>query len=173
MRARRIGVTRRVDAPPDAVWALLSDVGTWTRWGPWETADLERPGRDRPQGVGAVRRLRAGRWTLRELVEVAEAPRRLRYRLLSGMPVRDYVADVRLAPAPDGGTELTWSARFAPRVPGTGRLLARRLTALLGDISSRLAAFAENPDPGRRPGRAAMLHGRGPGAGAGHAGPPA
>lgn len=145
MRARRIGVTRRVDAPPEAVWALLSDVGTWTRWGPWETAGLERPGRDSAQGPGAVRRLCVGRWTLRELVEVAEAPRHLRYRLLSGMPVRDYVADVRLDPAPDGATQLSWSARFVPRVPGSGRLLSRRLTAVLGEVSSRLTAFAEDP----------------------------
>lgn len=145
MTVREIAVSRRVDASPETVWGLVADVRTWTRWGPWEAAELEHPGRTSPDGTGAVRRLRSGRWTVREYVLVADAPRRLRYRVMSGLPVRDYVGEVRLDRGLDGGTTLCWRARFESRVPGLGRVLENRFRALLADVAARLAAYAEDP----------------------------
>lgn len=145
MTVREIHVTRRVDAPLEVVWDLLADVSTWPRWGPWEAAELEHPGHSWPEGPGAVRRLRSGRWTVREYVLGADAPHRLRYRVMSGLPVRDYVGEARLEGRIDGGTTLSWRAHFKSSFPGLGWFLERRLWSLLAEVTARLAAYAEDP----------------------------
>lgn len=161
MTDREIHVTRRVNAPLEVVWDLLADVSTWPRWGPWETAELEHPGHDRPEGPGAIRRLRSGRWTVREYVLVADAPHRLRYRVMSGLPVRDYVGEARLDRSLGGGTTLTWCARFESSVPGLGPILERRLWSLLAEVTARLAAYAEDPPQTRAEWAVARSDGQG------------
>ena len=59
----------------------------------------------------------------REKIVVFEPPSHHAYTLLSGNPVRNYRADVRLTP--DGnGTLIRWGGTFEPIVPGTGPVLA-------------------------------------------------
>jgi uncharacterized protein YndB with AHSA1/START domain len=161
MSVREIQVTRQVDASQEDVWALVADVSSWTRWGPWESAELEHPGSRRPDGPGAIRRLRSGRWTVREYVLAADAPHRLRYRVLSGLPVRDYVGEVRLERRLDGGTTLAWWAQFESRIPGLGWFLQRRLWSLLAEVTARLAAFAEDPPQTRAAWAVARSDGQG------------
>jgi hypothetical protein len=55
------------------------------------------------------------------------ASARFAYEFLSGLPVRDYRAEVTLTPASDAGTHIRWRSRFAPKIPGTGWLLRRQL----------------------------------------------
>lgn len=143
MSEQRIEAVARSDAPPGAVWELLSDATSWASWGPWEAVEVEREGAQDPRGVGAVKVIRSGRRTLREEIVAFEPPRLLAYRLLSGMPVRDYRADVALAP--DGeGTRIEWRSRFRARLPGTGGLIRRRLAVVVQDVAERLARAAES-----------------------------
>ena len=136
-------VTARSSAPPERVFALLADATSWPRWagpviahGSWE-----RQGDPPRGGVGAIRKL--GRWPQfgREEIVAYEPPTHHAYTILSGQPVRNYRADVRLTP--DGaGTLIRWGATFDPVVPGTGRLLSAMYRRIIGSFARRVAAYA-------------------------------
>ena len=136
-------VSVRSPAPPGQIFALLADATSWPRWagpvighGSWE-----RRGDPPPGGVGAIRKV--GRWPQfgREEIVAYEPPTHHAYTMLSGNPVRNYRADVRLTP--DGaGTLITWGATFDPMVPGTGRLLSAIYRRLIGSFARRVAAYA-------------------------------
>jgi Polyketide cyclase / dehydrase and lipid transport len=142
MRHQKISVRAETTADPDAVYALLVDGATWPTWSPLGSFELEQAGPDGGEGVGAVRVFRTGRVTSRERVAELVPGRRFSYELLSGLPVRDYRADVDLARAAGGGTEIHWRSRFLPKVPGTGWLIRRRLTDFIGQCARGLAARA-------------------------------
>jgi hypothetical protein len=79
--------------------------------------------------------------TLREELTLFEPPERMAYELRSGMPVRNYRAEVSLATA-DGGTELTWRSAF-DALPGVGELLRWQLQKAFEDITASVAREAE------------------------------
>lgn len=143
---QQVRVTGRAAAPSAAVYALLADVSTWSVWGPWVAAGLESPAPDGSGGAGAVRRLEsrtAGR-TIVSREEVLEATPgvRIRYGLLSGLPLRDYVGVVELAPDGAGGTVITWSSTFEPQVRGTGWFYRAVLQKFVRDLVPALARAA-------------------------------
>ena len=139
MGRRHIEVTQHSEATPASLFALLIDGETWPRWSPIEAFELERSGDPPPEGVGAIRVFRRCRTTGRdEIVEVVP-DRRLSYRSLSGLPLRDYQAHVDLEPDGDG-TTIRWQASFSPKLPGTGRLLERGLRRFLCECATGLAA---------------------------------
>jgi hypothetical protein len=137
-------VSARSAAPPERVFDLLADATSWPRWaGPLiAQASWEREGTPAPSGVGAIRKL--GRWPMfgREQIVVFDPPGHHAYTLVSGNPVRNYRADVMLAPDGDG-TTITWGATFDPLVPGTGPLLVKSYLRLIGSFARRLGAYAE------------------------------
>lgn len=129
-------------ADPTAVFALLGEVETWTAWASaFDEAGLEREGGPQRQGVGAIRRFRVGRVRSREEVVAFEPGGHFAYTLLSGLPVRGYRADVTLTPV-DGGTHIVWHSTFRARIPGTGGLIRRKLTAFITVLAGELAAAA-------------------------------
>lgn len=128
-------------APPEDVWRLLADGANWDRWARMSESKLERKGSDEPNGIGAVRRFRTLRLVTREEVIGFEPPRHLAYRLLTGMPVQDYRADVELTPS-DAGTDITWTSVFFPRRERTALLLRVWIGMVLRDYSRRLAKAA-------------------------------
>ena len=64
------------------------------------------------------------------------------YVLLSGMPVRDYRAEVELTDAPEGGTTIAWRGDFAPRFAGTGPAMRMIMRGVIAFMARRLAAHA-------------------------------
>ena len=144
MTTQSISATRKIAAPLSAVWALVDNVETWSTWGPFETAELERTGSTNRGGVGAIRRSRSGRWTTREEVTVYKPGRRVSYRVLSGIPVRDYDAEVTLEQH-GARTVVTWETTFRPKIPGTGRALRRGLAAFVSEVLEDLAVAVELP----------------------------
>src|SRR5689334_2816924 len=52
----RLERSARIDAPPQAVFALVDDFHRWTAWSPWEKldADLQRTYSGPASGLGAV-----------------------------------------------------------------------------------------------------------------------
>ena len=143
---QQVRVTGRAAAPPDAVYALLADVTTWSVWGPWVAAGVESSAPDGSGGAGAVRRLESrtmGRTVVsREEVLEATPDVRIRYGLLSGLPLRDYVGVVELAPDGAGGTAITWSSTFEPQVRGTGWFYRAVLQKFVRDLVPALARAA-------------------------------
>jgi uncharacterized protein YndB with AHSA1/START domain len=133
-------------AAPGIVWALISDVMTYPRWGPWQEAGYRSPGDTSPRGPGAVYWLRSSRrYGLRYPVSVekildAEAEQHLAYTVIEGIPVRNYRAEITLEPAA-GGTRIRWAASWDRTL--AGRLVHRELRKAYPQIVADLAAAAE------------------------------
>jgi hypothetical protein len=139
---QRIEVVEECAAPPAVIWALLEDAENWSAWGPWRESELEREGMPRPAGVGAIRRLRVGRRVVREETTVFRPDREMAYRLLSGIPVRNYEGRVRLAQVGSKAT-ITWTSSFVGSFPGLGPLVRRSLEPRVAETARRLARAAE------------------------------
>jgi uncharacterized protein YndB with AHSA1/START domain len=133
---QEIDVTARSEAPPERVWSLLADARSWPRFAPFDDATVEEG-----EGAGELRRFRTGRRTTRERVTGFDPPHRLEYELVSGIPIRDYRAEVTLTP--DGeGTTIRWHSRFRAKIPGTGRLARRQLERFIEETAEGLAREA-------------------------------
>ena len=133
----------RSQADRERVWRVVADAPAWARWGAWQKAALEREGDPPPGGVGAVKALTRRPVVSREEVTVFEPPARLGYRLLSGLPLRDYEATIVLTEAPSGGTDIVWRSQFEPKIPLTGGVFRRSLSRFIQDTAERLAREAE------------------------------
>jgi Polyketide cyclase / dehydrase and lipid transport len=141
MEPKRIDVTVESQAEARAIYDLLVDGHSWPRWSRFESFELARPGDDGPSSVGAVRIFRMGRITSRERIVELIPGRRYSYAYLSGLPVRDYRADVDLEPSPSG-TTIHWRSAFRPKIPGTGWLYRLILARFIRDTATRVAAEA-------------------------------
>jgi len=154
MGRQEIDVTVTTPADPATVYALLRDGAGWPDWSPIGSFELERPAADEPEGVGAVRIFRTprplGRSTSREQIVELIPDRRLSYVLISGLPVRDYRADVDLTPTDDGGTSIRWHSTFRGQTPGVGPLMQRVLGRFIDQTAHGLATrAAERATPPR------------------------
>jgi len=114
----QIEIRAQAQASPHLVWRVLADAESWGEWAPFDEVAVEQG-----HEVGQIRRVRSGRITTRERIVGFDPPRRYVYEIVSGLPLRDYVAEVRLSPLTGGGTQVDWEARFRPKIPGTGWLL--------------------------------------------------
>lgn len=148
MRRRHIDVTAHSRATPDVVFGLLTDGSTWPRWSPIESVELEREGDPPPEGPGAIRVLRRGRTTGRDQIVDVAPDQLFGYVSLSGVPVRDYHADVELQLSA-GGTDIHWRASFLPKMRGTGWILERGLRRFLQQCAQGLADHAPPPSSGQ------------------------
>jgi Polyketide cyclase / dehydrase and lipid transport len=130
-------------ADREAVWRVVANAPSWSRWGAWQKAELEREGDPPPGGVGAIKALARRPLVSREEVTVFEPPSRFGYRLLSGLPLRGYEATITLDEAAGGGTDITWRSQFEPKIPLTGAFFRRSLQKFIQDTAERLAREAE------------------------------
>ncbi len=138
-----ISAEARSTADAGSLFALLADGSTWPTWSPIGSFELESPGAEAPEGLGAVRVFRTGPVRSRERLVELVPDRRLSYELLSGLPVRGYRADVDLEPDPGGhGTMVRWHSSFTPKVPGTGWFYRRFLHRVIRQAAEGLAAHA-------------------------------
>jgi Polyketide cyclase / dehydrase and lipid transport len=111
-----------ISAPLGTVFEVLSDHRRYTDFLPVRSARLEREGVPAPNGVGAVRALRLIGPPIREEVTVYEPPRRFAYKLLSGLPMRDYHAEVVLAEGPGGSTNVIYRVSTGLALPAPDSL---------------------------------------------------
>ncbi|MFJ7215446.1 SRPBCC family protein [Amycolatopsis sp. NPDC098790] len=138
---QRISVRGVTTADADAVYALLRDGASWPRWSPLGSFELVRQGVDEPEGIGAIRLFRTGGIRSYEEIVALEPGRRFGYALDHGLPLRDYIAYVDLAPV-DGGTEIHWHSSFTAKVPGTGWFYRRFLARFIGRVVAGLVKAA-------------------------------
>jgi hypothetical protein len=137
-----IFMQQRFDAPPDRVFAALTDhVGFGRALG--EDIRLEREGVPPPNGLGAVRAIHARGLTIREEVIGWETSRAMDYTVVSGAPLQNHRGAIRLVP--DGtGTRVDYRIRFDwPWYLGgalVGGLLARSLERQIASGIARMAA---------------------------------
>jgi hypothetical protein len=148
MARQRIEHRATTTADPATVYALLRDGAGWPAWSPIDSFELERPGADEPEGIGAVRIFRGGRVIGRDTIVELVPDRRFSYTHTSNLPVRDYRADVELEPTGEG-TAIRWVSSFDPKVPGTGWLLRRGLDGFVSKLARGLADHATGVAAGR------------------------
>jgi hypothetical protein len=141
MARQRIEHHATTTADPATVYALLRDGAGWPTWSPIESFELERPGAEEPEGIGAVRVFRSGRVTGRDEIVELVPDRRFAYAHTSSLPVRDYRGQVDLEPIPEG-TAIRWVSEFDPKIPGTGWLMRRALDGFVAKLTHGLAEHA-------------------------------
>jgi polyketide cyclase/dehydrase/lipid transport protein len=126
---------RPCSAPASTVYDLLADPERWPQWlTSARSASWEEPDK--------IRRIVVSGLTMREQILVADRPRHHAYTILSGIPVRDHRADVRIEPR-QTGSFITWEATFGPRIPFTGPLIWLMLRASMPTMVNALARGAE------------------------------
>jgi uncharacterized protein YndB with AHSA1/START domain len=133
------GTTR---AGPEVVWSLVADANTYAQWGPWGDGGY-RPPSAGPSQEGSVQWFRFGRRTtsVEQILEV-DQPHRLAYKVVSGLPVKNYRAEVTLTPTSSGGTTIRWAASWDKTLMGS--LVRRKLAQLYPDIVAALVAAADH-----------------------------
>jgi uncharacterized protein YndB with AHSA1/START domain len=135
-------LVREVAASPEIVFDLLTDHRGYSKLTPLRKTELEREGQPAPNGVGAIRVLEAIGPALREEVIAYEAPSRFSYTLLSGLPVRDHVGTVELAPQ-GAGTKITYAVRTIPTIPLAGFAVVAGIKQGIKQLINGIAAEAE------------------------------
>jgi uncharacterized protein YndB with AHSA1/START domain len=122
----------------------VSDANTYAKWGPWNAGGY-RPPSAGPSRKGSIQWFRYGRRTtsVEEILEVQE-PRRLVYRVVSGLPVKNYRAEVTLTPTPSGGTSIRWAATWDKTF--LGRIVRRKLQQIYPEVVTALVAAADRQD---------------------------
>ncbi|MFC9969315.1 SRPBCC family protein [Spirillospora sp. NPDC127200] len=129
---------------PEVVFRHLAVAEAWNEWGSFPTrARREKAGDERPNGVGAIRRIPPAR----EQVVEYDPPHRYAYIALAGLPLRDYRAEVTLEPQ-GLGTGIRWKGSFEPLIPGTGGLARFVMSRMLDSFARRIARHSEKCEPG-------------------------
>jgi len=129
-RRREVVAEAWLAAPPAEVWRRLADHERMSKWMPVREVVRRRPGAPDPDGLGAVRTVKAGGFVFDEEIVGWKPGERLEYRLTGGAPLREHRGVVRLI-ADGAGTRVVWSVAFRPAIPGTGGLVERELRRLL------------------------------------------
>jgi uncharacterized protein YndB with AHSA1/START domain len=137
----RFSVEATSAASPPAVYALLRDGATWPGWSPFDAFELERQGEAGGESEGAIRVFTTGRFKNREELVELVPDQLISYRSLSGTPIRNHLASVRLTAAA-GGTLITWDEQFEVTRPGTSWYLTRALRRFVQACADGLAARA-------------------------------
>ena len=133
----------RIEAPIESTWAIVSDHERMASWVGFDRVTITRSGTPDRNGYGAVRQMKGLPGTVQEEVLAWNPPHGYRYRVTQGSPFVCHQGEVRLQPVGQA-TELVWTIRFRPRLPGTGALLRRILgSALRKALRERLKPLVE------------------------------
>lgn len=127
----------------------LRDTLAWPTWSPMASAVVVQPGIDGPSSPGEIRIFASGSVTGREQVLPNTASTVLRYRLLAGMPLRDYVGEVEIQDL-GGWRKIVWRSSFRAAVPFTGWMFSFGLGAFFDRILDGLVGTSR---PVAAPGR--------------------
>lgn len=138
--------SRPIAGDPAAVWAVLADFGSLSRWADGVDHSCLLNGEHHRKPVGLTRRIQSGRDTFVETITAFDPPRELAYDI-AGVP-RGFSVTNRwnLDPRTDGTTTVTVTTviRMASALwrplgePVFTRLMAKRSEALLSSLAKAL-----------------------------------
>lgn len=119
-----VRVEEIVDAPRDALFAVLTDHEGYGRFRGVQECTLIRDGSPERNGLGAVRRVRlGGPAVLDEEIVVFEPSKVYEYRVIRArpFPVKQTLGRVELEAIDAGRTKVTWTSTFEITVPIVGK----------------------------------------------------
>ena len=117
-----------INASPEAVFDFFCDHESFGRIWPGQTRRIkesQEPGH--PNGVGSVREIRVGPTRFEETQTVYDRPNRIEYTVTRGSPIKNHLGQIQLSANPNGGTDIDYRITFEPKIPLTGKLIARSL----------------------------------------------
>ena len=135
-------IHRTIDAPADRVFDALTDHRNYSRITPMRVSELEKEGEPEPNGVGAVRKLGLAGPPIVEEVIGYERPTFFSYKVLSGLPVKEQVGEVRLRDV-GGRTELSYTVSFTGRIPRSEPVLGAVQRQAIGALVRGIAKSVE------------------------------
>ena len=141
--------TVRIAARVETTWDVIAGHENMAKWLGLGSVRRTVDGAPDQDGRGSERLLKLPGARITEQVVAYESPSSYRYRVTKGSPFVCHQGEIRLRANGDQ-TELTWTIRFRPKVPGTGRLLAIMLSRLLGRVlrsglKPHVEALAQSP----------------------------
>lgn len=115
-------VTKIIKAPIEDVFEAYTDHEKLSQVFGVRSCTLTRHGDTEKNGLGAVRELDCGAIWLREEITGFDRPHRMEYRIRASRPASTHeYGQVDFIEIPEG-TKITWTTKFAVRVPG-GKLV--------------------------------------------------
>jgi uncharacterized protein YndB with AHSA1/START domain len=109
---RTIHVTRTIDAPPEAIFDLLSDHAGYERFRGITGSELLREGDPPPNGLGALRGIKVRPLSFEEEITAYDRPSRLDYRIVKlNVPFDHHGGSIRLTPTAEG-TNVDWRSSY-------------------------------------------------------------
>lgn len=115
MQPVHVNVSTVIDAPIDAVWAIVRDFNALPMWHPVIVSSQIEAARD-SSSVGCIRRfdLTNGEVVRERLLELSDIHRRFSYSIVeSNLGLFDYIAEFSLLPVTDTDrTFASWTAKF-------------------------------------------------------------
>jgi hypothetical protein len=115
-----LSVTETVDikAPVDKVWAASKDFDSLNKWHPAFAKDVLLKGPNNKPGTVRELTIKDGPKFTEELQSFDEATHTYKYRIIeSPLPLAGYAATFVVKPGKDGGSVVTWSAKFTRKNP--------------------------------------------------------
>lgn len=143
-------VTREgtIEASVDAVWAVLADFASISRWAP--NVDHSSMMTEAAEGVGAVRRIQASGATVLETVEQWEPGAILSYAITGLPPVIKSVSNTWSLEAAGEQTRVTLTTEIDAGSKPPQRLVAKAVGRKLGEASEQMIAgltYSASPRP--------------------------
>jgi uncharacterized protein YndB with AHSA1/START domain len=125
-----------IPAPAEVIWAALADFNAISRWAP--NVDHSTAASEETTGVGAVRRVQAGRVTLLERVIEWLPPVELTYQLVGLPPPAGTVVTRWSLAEKDGATQTTITTTIAPLPGPPGRIVSQVLRRQLSGAADAM-----------------------------------
>jgi uncharacterized protein YndB with AHSA1/START domain len=142
----QVRIHARAAAPLETVWSVLADQTRMPAWTPARTVTLEREGDVSKDGVGAIRVVSRPPFRMREQITEVQEPTRLAYRLLSGLPVREYHGETVLSSG-NAGTDVVWTVTMIPRLPGVTFVVRHVIGALVNGLVAEAERRTRHEEP--------------------------
>ncbi len=115
-------IERRINLPIEKVWSLIGDFTKSP--GPEIKVEVEKEGDPSAGGAGTIRIITIGKVRAREILDTANPPHSLTYRMLGGAPIKEYLGKVDFKDK-EGSTIIHWHVDLKPKIPLTGGICCR------------------------------------------------
>ena len=140
-RQIKVGMTRYTRADVATVYEIAAYSPGYPEWSAIGSFEEITQGTDERYGVGSRRIYRTAGMVLLEEIMAADRPRHITYRLISGLPLKDYLGQIDFQ-TKDDQVQIDWYSTFIPP-KGFGWFWRWFMQRILRDMSLALVKESE------------------------------